>query len=217
MSVASMSRLLRIVFAVMVLAMVAGFLLNQYQSAKQKQVQSHVTAATLLDKPRTISEFSFTDEQHQSFTKQQLLGQWTMMFFGFTYCQHMCPMTMAELKQMAQSLTDKDIKNPPQVVFISIDPERDSVEKLADYVHGFDKRFKGAVGDNQQVSRLAREVGVVYDQDVKKDPNTNYDIIHSGAIILFNPQGELAGFFNYPQKAADLAADMSDIVRRTAS
>ena len=169
---------------------------------------------TLLDHPRAIKPFAFTKTNHTPFNNQSLMGHWTLIFFGFTNCATICPTTMAELGQMYRILEKNKVKPLPEVVMVSIDPERDTLSKLANYVKAFDPHFSGARGDNQSVHKMARGMGIVYMKIAANhgNPTENYNIQHSGAVMLLNPQGELAAFFIPPHTAEEVAHDYQLLV-----
>jgi protein SCO1/2 len=143
------------------------------------------------------------------FTNASMKGHWTMVFFGFTNCGSICPTTMAELGKMYHLLEKKSAKNLPQVVMISVDPERDNLDKLSHYVKAFDPHFYGARGDESAVNAMTKEMGVAYAKiATPTDANPqNYDIEHTGTVMLFNPNGELSAFFTMPHYASSLAKD----------
>ncbi len=95
----------------------------------------------------------------------------------------------------------------PRVVMISVDSERDTTETLGHYVQSFHSSFYGAMGMDDSVQSMAREMGIAYAKIANNSDAKNYDIEHSGAIMLFNPQGELIAFFTTPHRADLLAKD----------
>lgn len=187
-------------------AMFSGFLISQHHA--RKNIDMSQFHGTYLQHPRPVNDFSLTGIDHQVFNNSSLQGHWTLVFFGFTHCAYLCPTTMAELAKMYRVLEEKKVQDLPQVVMISIDPERDGLDHLANYVHSFQPAFYGASGSEAALQAMTREMGVAYakvnDQEKKAQ---NYDIQHSGAIILFNPQGELNAFFTTPHHAAVMAKD----------
>lgn len=134
--------------------------------------------------------------------------------FGFTNCGYICPTTLAELGKMYRILEDKGVKDLPRVVMISIDPERDDQEKLGSYVSSFHPDFYGARGDDASIKAMTREMGIAYAKIMEKDTSDpkSYDMQHSGALMLFNPQGELNAFFTTPHRADLLAKDYIQLV-----
>ena len=164
---------------------------------------------TLLNKPREVSLFSLTGTDGKPFTQENLKGQWTMIFFGFTRCGSMCPTTMAELGKMHRLLDKQGVTPLPRVVMITLDPAHDSLDKLNQYVKAFNPLFFGARGSDTSIKAITKELGIAY-MNVKRhvSPNKTYDDIdHTGAVMLFNPKGQLAAFFTPPHHASLLADD----------
>lgn len=172
---------------------------------------------TLLNEPRTIAPFSLTGIDHRPFNNERLRGQWTMVFFGFTTCGYLCPTTLAELGKMHRLLVERGVLPLPQVVMISIDPKRDSLVSLKRYVRAFDAHFYGARGTSAAINAIAAEWGIAYANIVRRpsaqsqDAN-DYDIEHTGTIILFNPAGKLMAFFTTPHHAEALADDYRQLM-----
>lgn len=207
----------RISLTVVVLAafvsLIAGVFVAAHMPDK-KAAQVAQFKGTLLDHPRTIKPFLLTGTDDKPFNNQSLAGHWTLVFFGFTNCGTICPTTMAELGKMYRLLETKNVEPLPEVVMVSIDPDRDTLPKLAHYVKAFDPHFFGARGDSKSVHKMARGMGIVY-MKVAADrgkPAENYNIQHSGAVMLFNPQGELVAFFTPPNTAEEIAADYELVV-----
>ncbi|WED43593.1 SCO family protein [Legionella cardiaca] len=194
-------------------AILSGVLIAQHLTMGKKIDPSQFNG-TLLEAPREINEFVLTGIDDQPFNNVSLQGQWTLVFFGFTNCGYLCPTTMAELAKMYHILEEENIKPLPRIVMISIDPDRDSLEKLNHYVKAFDPHFYGARGSEDIVKKMTHEMGIAYAKVAipnAKDPN-NYDVQHSGAVMLFNPQGELNAFFTTPHQASLLAKDYQLLV-----
>ncbi len=173
--------------------------------------QTATIDGTLLPKERVIADFNLTDIQGKAFHKANLLGHWTLLFFGFTNCGFVCPTTMAELNLMYQSL-QKDKDTLPQIVMISVDPSRDSVARLKEYVQQFNPAFFGARGDMAQIDALATQMNVTFSKIEANDGNKNhYTITHSAEIMVLDPKGNLVAFLSYPHKSAVMAKDFKTI------
>ena len=194
-------------------ALVMGLLTSQAQHTQGK-IDPSDFHGTYLETPRTVNDFSLTGVDNQAFDNRSLEGHWTILFFGFTNCGYLCPTTMAELAKMYRILEQNQVRTLPRVVMVSIDPERDTLDKLKHYVTSFQSSFYGARGEEQAVKLLTREMGVAYTKVIDKNNTTseNYDIQHSGALMLFNPQGELNAFFTTPHRADLLAKDYIQLV-----
>lgn len=201
-----------VTFTVVILLALAGLcsgiFVGQHLSFKKK-IDVANFHGTYLENPRTINQFSLTGTDQKTFDNASLQNQWTLIFFGFTNCGYLCPTTMAELGKMYRILEAKGVKDLPHVVMISIDAERDDQEKLGKYVTSFHPSFYGARGDDLSIKAMTREMGIAYAKVMDKDSTdpTNYDVQHSGAVMLFNPQGELNAFFTTPHRADLLAKD----------
>lgn len=195
------------------LALVFGVYLSQ-QWFMPKSIDVSQFKGTILSKPRVIQPFVLIGIDGKQFDNHQLQGNWTMVFFGFTQCGSICPVTMAELGKMMRLLEQKEIKPLPHVVMISLDPTHDTRKKLAHYVKAFDPHFYGARGQEAEVARMAKEMGVAFSKvAVKSNDASQHDTIeHTGTIMLLNPQGELAGFFTSPHQASMLAKDYMRLV-----
>lgn len=194
------------IFLVFLLAaFVAGVMLFQHVSW-YKSIDESQFHGTLLQKPRSISSFKLMGIDGIPFDETKLKGHWTLMFFGFTHCGSLCPTTMAKLAQTYHLLEKRGVKQLPQVVMVSIDPARDDLKHLSDYVKAFDAHFYGARGESEAIEAMTQEIGIAYAKIAIKD-STNYNIEHSGTVMLFNPQGQLNAFFTLPHRAQFLADD----------
>ena len=204
---------LTVVGLVAFVALIAGVFVAQHLPEKRATATEQFKG-TLLDKPRPINSFSLMGTDDVPFDNQSIQGHWTMIFFGFTNCGSICPVTMAELAKMYRLLEKNNVQPLPQVVMVSVDPARDTLPKLAHYVKAFDPHFYGARGNSKAVHQLAKELGIAYIKVAAErgEPAENYNIQHSGAVMLFNPEGELIAFFTPPLKAKGLASDFELLV-----
>jgi protein SCO1/2 len=188
-------------------------LLGGYMTYQKTHVSKEIDAAsfhgTYLKNPRPVNDFALDRTDAKPFNNESLKGRWTIMFFGFTNCGYLCPTTMAELAKMTRLLEEKNITNLPQIVMVSVDPKRDTIDRLGQYVRSFSPSFYGARGDEEALKAMTTEMGVAYARVESSSPTTeeNYDIQHSGALILFNPEGELNAFFTTPHNADLLVKD----------
>ena len=195
-------------FACMALA--AGVFIAQHWHQVKPVDRSQFTG-TWLDTPRPVSAFHLTGTDGQPFDNQRLQKQWTWVFFGFTQCGSICPVTMAELGKTYRLLAEQNVKPLPQVVLISLDPERDSLKKLKHYVKAFDPHFIGARGEDDDIQSLTKELGIAYAK--VSGAAASDQIQHSGAVMVFNPQGKLAAFFTSPHQAVQLAKDYQLLIQ----
>jgi protein SCO1 len=171
---------------------------------RPKQLSSSEITATVLPEARLIKPFKLLKTNNQIFTQDDLKNHWTLLFFGFTHCDSVCPTTMAILGQMYRILEEKNIANLPQVIMVTIDPKHDDLKGLSFYVKAFDPHFYGARGSKQELKLLADQVGVAY---TKFKQVNNNKIEHTGTIMLIDPKGKLWAFFTSPHQPAVLAHD----------
>ena len=156
---------------------VAGYRLFSPQQPKE---------AMIYPKLRALEAFELKVVAEKAFTLENLKGRWSFLFFGYTYCPDICPTTMAALKQM-YLLLPPDIQSDTQVVLISVDPERDTPEHLAQYAQAFHPDFIGATGNHNQLSVFTKSFGVVYYK--VGDDKEDYLVDHSSKIFLVDPDG----------------------------
>lgn len=169
------------------------------------------TGALIYDAPVSLREFTLQDHRSQAFTQEDLKGAWSLIFFGFTSCPDICPLTLTELSQFYGALDVNRYGADTRVIMVSVDPARDSTEKLADYITSFHPSFIGLNGPYAEIAGLARQLYISHtpppatamsadlhaghsghEQDTAED----YLIDHSGNILIVNPQGEYIGFFD---------------------
>lgn len=174
---------------------------------------TQISSGTLLPQPRPIPDFALTGANGQPFTKATLEGHWSLIFVGFTHCPDICPNTLGLLKNLRRDL-DKQGR-PLQVVFLSVDPERDTPEVLGRYVSYFDPSFIGVTGDKAQLDTLGAATGFVYMKSPGATPES-YTVDHSSALILVNPQAQVAGYFTPPFKLDALSSDLAKLIPVTA-
>ena len=161
----------------------------------------------LLSEPRPLSDFVLSDHNGQPLTLQQLKGKWTFIFFGYTHCPDICPTTLGTLKGVANKLvTQPEISGDTRFLFISIDPGRDTLPLLKDYVTYFHTDFIAATGARSEIDKLSRSLGAIYmfDGDTEGD---DYIVNHSTSVALIDPQGRWVARFNPPLTVSKFSSD----------
>ena len=125
---------------------------------------------TVFPDIRPIQEFELVDQNFESFTSDKLKDQWTILFFGFTSCPDICPITMAELKKFYEQL-NPSLKDNLNVLMVSVDPERDDPETIGKYVNGFNQEFLGITGSVESIAGVASQFFVGYSEPVYESEN----------------------------------------------
>jgi protein SCO1/2 len=178
--------------------------------------EATVRNATVLDVPRPLPEFQLIDEHGAASSRADLEGHWTVLFFGFTHCPDVCPMTLQALARALRSLDDLPPGRRPTARFVTVDPERDTPEQLAHYLGFFDADMHGLPGDIAEVDALTRALGVAYSRVEEADAD-DYTMDHTAALFLVDPAARLHAVFTPPFDVRSLAADLRAITRRAAS
>ena len=155
--------------------------------------------------------FSLTDFNGQHRTLQDFHGKVVLIFFGYTRCPEVCPTTMGELMQTMRALgPDAD---QVQVLFVSLDPTRDSLAALKAYTASFDPRFLGLTGSETEIAETAKAFKVVY-KKVPDASGTDYGIDHSAGTYLYDRQGELRGYVKYGSGAKIFTHDVRELLQQ---
>jgi protein SCO1/2 len=179
-------------------ASLAGFWLARELDSSAPQLAS----GTWLARPRALPDFQLTDSQGRPFTARDLQGKPSLVFFGFTHCPDVCPTTLVKLAQIKKAAVLAGL----QVLFISIDPQRDTPTVLGLYVHAFDPDFVGLTGDPKALEKLTTAFSVAA---VRVDlPGGDYTMDHSAQVFLLDTGGRIVGLFTPPFDTRVLAKDL---------
>jgi protein SCO1/2 len=163
--------------------------------------------ALVLDTPRPLPRFNLTDHTGAPFDLARLEGHWTLMFFGFTHCPDVCPTTLFTLARVEEQLDGLPDRDKPEVVMVSVDPNRDTPEALAAYVPYFDPGFVGVTGDMPGILGLTQSMGVAFAYTPVEGSEDGYAVDHTASIFLVDPAGRLAAIFGTPHTADAIAHD----------
>ena len=153
--------------------------------------------------------FELTDHHGQRRTLADFRGKVVTIFFGYTQCPDVCPTTLSEMAEVMRLLGDK--ADRVQVLFVSVDPERDTQALLAQYVPAFDPRFLGLYGTAEETAGVAKEFKVFYQKVPGSRPGI-YTVDHSAGSYVFDAQGRLRLFIKHAQGAAPLAEDLRKLI-----
>lgn len=151
-------------------------------------------------------EFTLTDHNGSRVKLSDLNDKIVLLFFGYTNCPDICPMTMSVANNTVNNLGDRADK--VQVVFISVDPERDTQEKLKGYMNYFNESFIGLTGTPEEIEKVADDYNVVYRKE-EVESASGYLIGHTSSILLIKPDGQI--FLRYPQSNMDADSIANDI------
>ena len=187
--------------ALFMLVIVGGFVYRIQQPRVMSDTEMKVNGFYLLETPRNFGAINLVDHHGEVFTRERLEGRWTLVFFGFTYCPDICPTTMSFLNQFMGQLEGTEVEDT-QVVLVSVDPARDTVEQLASYVPYFNEEFIGVTGEFLDIHRFATALNTPFRKVPGQDEN--YLVDHSANVILITPRGDYHGFFKAPLDLAKM-------------
>ncbi|WP_417501342.1 SCO family protein [Marinobacter sp.] len=154
----------------------------------------------VYDQPRSLVEFTLTNENGETATRDSLRGKWTFAFVGYTNCPDICPAAMANLRR-TDKLLSKELPQPDYLL-VSADPENDTPEQLKAYTGFFGENFHGLTGDLETLRALAQSLSAVF---VHRDVDGETLVDHSGHFALINPDGQLAALIQPPHNPEHLA------------
>jgi protein SCO1/2 len=209
-------RHLKLVLLLLLFSAIVTFIVI-YFGVVHPQKKAHDLSQVKIDgvvipETKNINDFHFTDQYGSSFTKTNLQGHWTMLFFGFTNCGYVCPTTLSALNKMYQMLEEESIELP-QVVLVSVDPERDSVARMKEYISTFNSRFIGVRGEQQETDAFTHQLHIsAVKMQADGEGNDHYMINHSAEILLINPEGKIQAYLSYPHQAEQMAKDYKAIL-----
>ncbi len=168
--------------------------------------------ATVFPKGKPIVGISLKDHNDQLFSEQRFRGKWSFMFFGFTNCPDVCPTTMLVLKSVWAKLPESARTAPePQLIFVSVDPQRDSTALLKEYVTFYHPDFVGITGNHNQLDVLVNQIGALYGYEDDETSKGEYTVNHSAQVILIDPSGQMRAVFSPPFDINDMVTTFVNI------
>jgi protein SCO1/2 len=205
------------VIAVLITALAAGIGLYAGQRWFAPPALPQMQNSLLYPAIREIPPFTLTAEDGRAFTEADLRGRWSLLFVGFTHCPDICPTTLADLAKARAQMSELPEIERPQIVFVSVDPERDSPRLTGDYAKYFDPTARGVTAEHEALLPFTRSLGMVYMQSPLDEGG--YTVDHSASIAIIDPEGRQVGLVRPPLDPAKIAADLralADYRARTA-
>ena len=197
--------------ALLVLASVLALLLGLWAARQLTHTPAALPAfisGTALPTPRPLTPFTLTDHHGQPFNLERLKGAWTFLFFGYTHCPDVCPTTLSTMNSVTKKLAAAKLSGAPvRVVFVSIDPERDTIQHLAEYVPYFNKDFLGVTGTPAQVDAFTKQLNILHMRGSEPASDGNYTMDHTASILLIDPRARFSAIFSAPHVANAITQD----------
>ncbi len=173
-------------------------------------LRPYVYHGTVLQANSTVQDFTLDTSTGVPMSLSDFHGKYVLLYFGYTFCPDVCPLTLSELKTTVETL-GADAKRV-QVLFISVDPARDTVAQLASYLPNFDPSFLGMTGDSDTILRAATEFGIFYDTHQEASA-AYYTVDHTSTVIVIDPEGYARLIFPYSITGAQMAEDLQHLMR----
>lgn len=166
-------------------------------------------AVRLFSPARELPAFALRQSDGTQLVPGELKGHWTLVFLGFTHCPDVCPTTLAELSRAQKQWEALPEPVRPRVLFVSVDPERDSPDRIGEYAHAFHRDTIAATADVPALERFTRSLSLVFAKVVPEGmPAEQYTIDHSATLAVLDPQGRMAGIVQPPLDIPGIAADL---------
>ncbi|KHF24728.1 SCO family protein [Solemya velum gill symbiont] len=186
-----LKRLITIIAAVAALG--GGYYLG---NLNKDLVQAKPQSAIVFENGRPLKPFTMHTASDSEFNNEDLLGKWSFLYFGYTFCPDICPTTLTQFVLITNRLSgDKELLDKSQFIMFSVDPERDSAEKLEAYMTHFHPGFIGATGSREAIDSITQDLGVYYKLH-EPDENGHYPVDHTSAVMLVDPEGNLAAIYS---------------------
>lgn len=170
----------------------------------------------VLAEPRTLPSVELVDEHGQQFRTADFAGHWSLLYFGYTHCPDVCPLALLEFASLKKELATRALADPIEYYLVSVDPRRDTPERLRAYVTYFDPSFHGITGPEDALALLARATDTVFLVPEGQQDGDNYLVSHSSNAVLLNPDGAVHAVFAPPRTPAQLATELAAVVRHYA-
>jgi len=199
--------LIILICAVIGLFAVYRVMTGQHKTTLFASTQATKIKGSILKEPQFIPDFSFTQGNGKPFTRRYLDSKWTLLFFGFSNCPYVCPTTLAELNKTVTTLSKRLPKAlVPQVVMVSVDPERDTAARMKSYVSSFNPAFIGIRAPKKETAEFAQAMHVSYAK-ITAGKSKHYTVTHTASIMVIGPGGRLRAYLSYPHRSLQMTKD----------
>jgi len=167
----------------------------------------------VLPMPRALPSVELVDAHGAPFRPADFAGHWSFLYFGYTYCPDVCPLTLVELAALRQQLAAASFAAPSQFFLVSVDPKRDTPARLREYVAYFDPELRGLTGPADALAALAQATETLFEVPDEGESD-NYLVSHSSNVVLLDPAGRVHAVFTPPHDPTTLATDFAKVVTR---
>ena len=165
-----------------------------------------VSTATVLPVKAEIPAFALQTHAGEAASEAIFEGQWDLVFFGFTHCPDVCPLTLKVLQTAKTELAQRGFEPLPRIVLVSVDPERDTPERLAAYIAAFGDGNLGLTGDIAELRKLTDGIGIFFEK--RDGDGEQYQVDHSSVVLVIDPAGRFHALFSSPHRVENFVHDL---------
>lgn len=196
-----------------VLALFVGVMIRTVVATPDVKAELEARSALYFDSPRTVPAVDLINHQGETFNTADLDGRWHLINFGYTHCPDICPTNMMDMAKANEQLAAEGLNDQVQMWMISVDPARDTPEKLADYVPFYDDSFIGLTGDVDNIQPLAQQLNTVFYTEGEGKDDEAYTVAHSDNLAIINPDGEYVALLRPPHRPKQIAEVLMLLIR----
>lgn len=190
------------------MALIATMAFAGYAGWRTFGPQQQVPTAKQISQSLIKSEFELIDHQGNPVTDEDYRGKWLLVFFGFTNCPDVCPTRLNQIAVVMDNLGDKAAKVQP--LFITVDPERDTPERMAEFVGAFDSRITGLTGTPEQMTASTKSFKAYYAKAVQETAPDGYTMEHTASLYLIDPKGRFVRPYSYNATIEEMSDDLRE-------
>ena len=202
---------MKLAFILTVVALIV-FTFYKYSKKSQLTLGGFQETVVVFDTQKEFNFEGLVKHNGQEFTKEDIKGCWSVVYFGYTFCPDICPISLGQINKMDLELKKQNpaLANTVKYIMISIDPYRDTIEKLEDYLSYFNSKFIGVTGDIKGIYNLAQQLDVAFTK-VTNPEDEFYLVDHSANLIIINPSGNYCGYIPPPLDPKKLSLMLQSI------
>ena len=199
----------KVIFILLILFSITG-LFTYFQSLPSLlEKKPSLITGKILVRPMEIDNFELIDQNNEVFNKKSLEGGWTVLFFGYTNCPDVCPTTIYKLAEIKNGIKEDLPSANFNTVLVTLDPDRDSSERLDEYIGYFDETMLGVTGTYDNIQSFTSSLSVFYQRINKEE---GYDFNHTASIFVFDKDGSLFATMSPANTVGELESDFFTIL-----